>query len=108
MKRFSGTYSKDWAVLSTKAKARAGNKCERCGHGNHAASGHVLTVHHLDGNKGNNADWNLASLCQRCHLRIQGKVNLFQGYMFAHTPWMEWHVAGFLEANGHTANIAGA
>jgi len=99
--RFAGVYPGDWPELAAKAKARAGNKCERCGHGNHAASGHVLTVHHLDGDKGNSADWNLGVLCQRCHLRIQGKVNMFQGYMFEHTPWMQWHVDGFLKARLH-------
>lgn len=31
----------------------------------------MLTVHHLDGNKGNCEKWNLAALCQICHLFIQ-------------------------------------
>jgi len=94
-RRFRGEYSGDWGRLASAAKERAGWKCERCGHGNHAASGYVLTVHHLDGDKANNADWNLAALCQRCHLRIQGKVDFAQGYMFEHTSWMQWHVEGF-------------
>ena len=38
----------------------------------------VLTVHHLDGDKGNSAWWNLAALCQVCHLQIQGKVEVSQ------------------------------
>ncbi|GAH88897.1 unnamed protein product, partial [marine sediment metagenome] len=33
----------------------------------------MLTVHHLDGNKANCEDWNLAALCQRCHLR-KGRI----------------------------------
>ena len=32
--------------------------CERCKYPNDIATGHVLTVHHLDGNKANCADWN--------------------------------------------------
>lgn len=35
----------------------------------------ILTVHHLDGDKLNCRWWNLAALCQRCHLSIQGRVN---------------------------------
>jgi hypothetical protein len=30
----------------------------------------ILTVHHIDGNKKNNSEQNLISLCQRCHLRL--------------------------------------
>ena len=30
----------------------------------------ILTVHHIDGNKQNNSEQNLISLCQRCHLRL--------------------------------------
>ena len=36
------------------------------------------TVHHLIGDKSLCEDWNLAALCQRCHLSIQGHVNMFQ------------------------------
>jgi hypothetical protein len=76
---------------------RAGNKCEWCGVPNHTwiyrydngrkwdymPEGHeadalaldgykftriVLTTAHLDHNKHNNRFWNLAALCQKCHL----------------------------------------
>lgn len=30
----------------------------------------VLTVHHIDGDKQNNSEQNLISLCQKCHLRL--------------------------------------
>ena len=42
--------------------------CEGCGIGN--GKGHVLTVHHLDMNPSNCEWWNLAALCQQCHLKI--------------------------------------
>jgi len=58
----------------------------------------MLTVHHLDMNKVNVADWNLAALCQGCHLSIQGRVDFEQGYMLSHSDWMRPHVEGFLEA----------
>lgn len=55
----------------------------------------VLTVHHLDGQKYNLAWWNLAALCQVCHLQIQGKVNMFQQYPLEHSSWFRPYVAGF-------------
>ena len=69
-----GAYADNQKEIHQQLKNNWGWKCERCGHGHHPASGYVLTVHHLDGNKSNNDDWNLACLCQRCHLAIQGKV----------------------------------
>lgn len=30
----------------------------------------ILTVHHIDGNKKNNSEHNLISLCQKCHCRL--------------------------------------
>ncbi len=89
-----GGYPVEWPGLAKLIKERAGWKCERCGHGNHQASGHVLTVHHLDGDKSNCESWNLAALCQRCHLHIQGVVNMFQEFMFEHSDWMKPHVDG--------------
>ncbi len=83
-------------------------RCERCKHPhetprnrsacdeicNHENDGkqRMLTVHHLDMNKSNNRYWNLAVLCQKCHLEIQAKVDFDQDYMFDHSKWMEWHV----------------
>lgn len=55
----------------------------------------ILTVHHLDGNKGNCRWWNLASLCQRCHLQIQGKVQMERVYPWPHSEWFKPYVAGY-------------
>ena len=60
----------------------------------------MLTVHHLDMDKANVADWNLAALCQGCHLSIQGRVDFEQQYMFVHSAWMMSHVAGFKRERG--------
>jgi len=79
----------------------AGWRCERCQHPNDLASGHVLTVHHLDGNKYNCADWNLAALCQRCHLTIQARVRMEQGSfgeILAVSAWFKPHLEGYLRA----------
>ncbi len=55
----------------------------------------VLTVHHLDGDKTNLAWWNLAALCQVCHLSVQGRVDLKQAYMLEHSDWFKPYIAGY-------------
>lgn len=55
----------------------------------------ILTVHHLDGDKGNLRWWNLVPLCQRCHLTIQGKVRMDRPYDRPHTDWFKRYAAGF-------------
>lgn len=54
----------------------------------------ILTVHHLDGAKAN-CRWNLAALCQRCHLQIQGKVRMERVYPWEHSEWFRPYVAGY-------------
>lgn len=55
----------------------------------------ILTVHHLDGNKLNCRWWNLAALCQRCHLTIQGRVKMHRPYFLEHSAWFKPYAAGF-------------
>lgn len=59
------------------------------------AAWRILTVHHLDGDKANLAWWNLAALCQRCHLEIQAKVVMERVYPHEHSPWFQVHAAGY-------------
>lgn len=66
-------YPPNWPEIAQRVKARAGWCCEHCGHPHDPASGHTLTVHHLDGNPANCADDNLVALCQRCHLHVQAR-----------------------------------
>lgn len=49
--RFSGDYPANWGEIAQQVKADAGNRCIRCGHHHDRESGHVLTVHHLNGRK---------------------------------------------------------
>lgn len=65
--------------------------------GRHAvqAEWRVLTVHHLDGDKANVRWWNLAALCQRCHLEIQSKVVMERIYPHEHSEWFRPFVAGY-------------
>lgn len=59
------------------------------------AAWRILTVHHLDGNKANCRWWNLAALCQRCHLEIQGKVHMQQIWPHEHSDWFKPYAAGW-------------
>jgi len=58
----------------------------------------ILTVHHLNGDKADCRWWNLASLCQRCHLTIQGKVEMDRPYNRPHSDWFIPYVCGFYAA----------
>lgn len=94
-------YPKDWPEIAKRVKDKSQWKCERCGHANEVETGHVLTVHHLDGDKSNCAEWNLAALCQRCHLRIQGRIKMDQLFFIEITGMAEWfkpHYEGYLQS----------
>lgn len=63
-----------------------------------AAQWRILTVHHLTGDKLDCRWWNLAALCQRCHLTIQGRVNMAQVYPYPHSEWFQPYAAGYYAA----------
>lgn len=90
-------YPPDWPEIAKRIKDAAGWKCERCGHPHDVPNHYVLTVHHLVPNKSLCEDWNLCALCQRCHLHIQAKVDMFQGYYLPHSEWFIPHLEGFRE-----------
>ena len=66
-------YPKNWDAISKRIRfERADNHCEVCGAENyqpHPETGSrvILSVGHLDHSPSNNADDNLAALCQKCH-----------------------------------------
>lgn len=93
MRRFVNDYNDDGQAKRREARERAGNKCIRCG--SPSVPGRILTTHHFDGDKANDAWWNLLALCQVCHLQIQAKVDPHQPYMFEHSAWLKPFVAGF-------------
>jgi len=106
------SYPPNWPELATAVKEAAGWRCERCQHIHEPATGHTLTVAHLDPEHGDQR-WNLAALCQRCHLKYEHRLSFRaalcqrchlkyehrlsfrQGYMFAHSAWFESHLAGY-------------
>lgn len=90
-----GKYACDWKAMAAAVKADAGGKCVRCGTASNYASGHVLTVHHFDGDRDNNARWNLMALCQRCHLSVQSRVDPEIPLLLDPAPWAMPFIAGF-------------
>ena len=102
-------YPSDWPIIAARIKALAKWCCERCGMRNNedAPDGTMLTVHHLDGIKSNVEEWNLAALCQRCHLHIQRKVHFYRvpkifdwvrlKYypLTTHSLWMARHIKSY-------------
>lgn len=94
----TGEYTKDFEAIAQALKEKWNWRCERCNHRHDPRNGYALTVHHLDGDKSNNAEWNLACLCQRCHLKIQGKVFLPQSFMFEHSDWFKLHAEGYYKS----------
>lgn len=96
-----GEYPENWEAIATGLKNKAGWRCERCGHVHELGTGYVLTVHHLVPLKWLCEEWNLPVLCQRCHLSVQARVNMFfeaeQMYLFGGAGWLAPHVEGFRE-----------
>lgn len=91
-------YPDNWPEIALQIKIFAQGKCERCGHIHEVETGYVLTVHHLDGDKANCEHWNLAALCQRCHLHIQAKVDMAQLFfedILDVSAWFKPHLEGY-------------
>lgn len=88
-------YPPDWPARARACKDAAGWRCVRCDHPHSVEGWRILTVHHLDGDKFNCRWWNLAALCQRCHLKIQGRVIMDRPWLFEHSEWFRPYVAGY-------------
>lgn len=110
-------YPANWKKIATATKEAAHWRCVRCMHPHekpwkatsldpvpcdlacrHEPNGkqRMLTTHHLDMDKANVAWWNLAALCQVCHLSVQARVDWHQYYLLDHSRWMLPYLKGFL------------
>lgn len=93
--RSVGQYPANWPELARRVKEDAGWRCENCG-AEHGPPPNVLTVAHLDNDKGNCELWNLAALCQRCHLSFQGSVAVYglayQRPLLPLPEWLAWRL----------------
>lgn len=94
-RKSTGRYPPNWKEISMACKQAAGFKCVRCGHAHDPQTGYTLTVHHLDMDPSNCEWWNLAALCQRCHLSIQARVIMERHWLYAHSDWFKPYVAGY-------------
>ena len=92
-----GEYPPNWGKIARRIKEKNNWQCERCGHSHDPKNGYCLTVHHLDGDKSNCEEWNLACLCQRCHLHMQ-HIDIYQGWLFPelHSEWFKPHLEGWM------------
>ena len=115
-------YPPEWhATIKHAVREEAGHRCVRCGHpyvkgagrwspcdgacqhegptrlvpGGREAEWRILTVHHLNGVKYDCRWWNLVSLCQRCHLRVQRVVVMDRVWPWPHSEWFKPYVAGY-------------
>ena len=94
------TYPPDWPALARRVKDAAGWRCIRCDHPHDPKAGRTLTVHHADMNPSHSdpAQWwfVLWPLCQRCHLSVQARVDLWRPWvMQPHSEWAKPYVAGW-------------
>lgn len=94
------TYPPDWKAISQRIRDEAGWRCVRCGHAHDPMSGHTLTIHHadMDPRHSDPVQWwfTLWPLCQRCHLSIQAKVDLWRPWvLFPHSEWARPYIAGW-------------
>lgn len=92
------TYPSNWPEIAEGLKKKFKYCCERCGKYHQPKEGYCLTVHHLDGDKSNCKEWNLACLCQRCHLHIQAKIKMSQLFwdFIGVSDWFKPHLEGYL------------
>ncbi len=97
----SGKYPADWKEIAERIKKKNGYSCERCKKYHSPNDGYTLTVHHLDLNPSNCEDWNLAALCQRCHLKVQSFLRMNQLFfpeMIKVSEWFKPHLEGYLKS----------
>ena len=112
----TGEYAPNWPQIAAEIKKKGNYTCERCKmvfslSDQMISQGkeYSLGVHHLDHNKSNDLKWNLACLCNRCHLPLESEKNrltlelaqavsnqlwLFPGLK---ENWLIPHVEGMLE-----------
>ena len=124
----SGAYAPDWGAISMLTRDEAGWRCVRCHHHFDRETGRPLAcdaecdrrrcralliarrggthnygVHHLDGDKANNAWWNRLAVCNSCHLYIQASVIPERLFMFHHSDWFIPYVCGYY---AHAAGLS--
>jgi len=100
-----GVYPPNWKEISDQVKADNDYKCENCKHTRDPIIGRSIGTHHLDRDKSNSERWNLACLCNGCHLvveqlDIEVLLLIYQspGIFGDNWPWLAPHIPGIIEA----------
>lgn len=93
-------YPANWKEISRQVREAAGWACARCGHPHDPTAGYTLTVHHADMDPSHSDPdlwwFTLWPLCQKCHLSVQAKVDLWRPWvMLPHTVWARPYMAGW-------------
>jgi len=65
--------------LKSRIRVRDNNQCQMLGCGVYE-NGKCHAVHHIDYDKKNNEDWNLTTLCHRCHAKTNGNREYWQNH----------------------------
>jgi len=65
------SYTSDWNKISRQVRKESRNRCTNCKKKDKPKTYGRLEVHHIDGNKRNNARKNLVALCLKCHKTYQ-------------------------------------
>src|SRR5689334_12883829 len=68
-------YSDDWPELSKQLREEMDYCCQSCGI-SLKSNPHLLHVHHIDRNKGNNRRHNLLVVCAFCHSRFPDHAHI--------------------------------
>lgn len=68
--------------LKTRIRERDGHRCQLCGT-TEDELGYALSIHHIDYDKSNHEDDNLASVCKRCNSLVNTNRDIWYGYFVA-------------------------
>lgn len=78
-------YPYEFEAIKPYIRERDNYTCQHCGATSNGTNDYKLDVHHIDGNRFNNEEWNLITLCRSCHkiaeakLRAEKEVSVHDG-----------------------------
>jgi hypothetical protein len=90
----SNDYNSGWDEISFQVREEDGHRCTNCDMPDIPKSRYQLEVHHIDGNKWNDARENLVALCQECHKAYQN-YRLADAMFFPPPKWVKRHLKRF-------------
>lgn len=90
-------YPVDWGIVALFSKEAANFTCQICGARFSPSPCASLGVHHLIPDKTLCAKWNLVVACRKCHLSIEGRLDVFTAFLPGIEPpqWLAWRLPYF-------------